>query len=191
MMKLAAVGVITLLVLTWAMHRSTSLASPPSRSWWRRKGHGAVAISLFLAALAFVVAGLLIDCRYLCQEWQSAGLDIIAAFAAFLMGMILAGWIDPKTMSPGDWGTLVLSLIVLLGITFILVHFFQPGPAWHKLPILALAFAFPIFGIAIKIFWPRLFCGRRDRLSSCNTPNAHRERPGASLGDQGSDHPER
>ena len=157
MMKLAAVGVITLLVLTWAMHRSTSLASPPSHSWWRRKGHGAVATSLFLAALIFVVAALLIDCRHLCQEWQSAGLEMLATFAAFLMGMILTRWIDPKTMSPGDWGKLAIGLIVLLVITFVLVHLVQTGPAWHKLPMLVLALMLPLLGAAAHHRWPGLF----------------------------------
>ena len=157
MMKLAAVGVITLLVLTWAMHRSTSLVASPSHSWWHRNWRSALAIGLFTASLAFVVAALLVDCRYLCQEWESAGLDILATFAAFLMGMILARWIGPKTMSPGDWGKLVLGLIVLLVIEFILVHFLQTGPAWRKLPMLVSVLMLPILGAAAHRRWPWLF----------------------------------
>ena len=156
-MKLAAVGMITLLVLMWAMHRSTSLVAPPSHSWWHRNWRTAVAISLFMASLTFVVAALLIDCRYLCQEWQSAGLDILATFAAFLMGMILTRRIDPKTMSPGNWRNLAIGLIILLVIAFVLVHSLQTGSAWRKLPMLVSALMLPILGAAAKRIWPWLF----------------------------------
>ena len=162
MMKLA-VGMITLLVLMWGMHRSTSLVAPPSHSRWGRKWHLAIAISLFIAALTILTVALLIDCRYLCHGWQSNVLDIIAAFAAFLMGMILERWIDPKTLSPSDWRNLAVGLAIVLVIEFALVQFLQPGPAWRALPILALAFALPILGIASKIFWPRLFGDRCNR----------------------------
>ena len=102
MMKLAAVGMITLLVLTWAMHRSTSLAAPPSHSWWHRNRRMAVAMGLFLASLAILLIVLANDCRYLCDEGLSTVLDVSATLAAFVMGMVLTRAVKSERRSFGD-----------------------------------------------------------------------------------------
>ena len=151
-----AIGVATLLVLIGAIHWSTNLLVPSPCSWWRYDRRTTVAFSLFGAALAILVTASLLDCRYLCHRWLSSGPDIIAAFAAFLMGMILERGIDPETLSLGDWGRLVLGLIIVLGFTFALVHFLQPDPVWHKFPIFIAAFALPILGIYGKRLWSQI-----------------------------------
>ena len=144
--------------------------------WRHPKGHVVVASGLFGAALVILVTASLVDSLYLSHGWLSSGLDIITAFAAFLMGMILERGIDPKTLSLGNWGKLILKLIIVLGITFSLVHWFQPDPIWHKLPIFIAAFVLPILGILGKLLWSRIFktaaIGLQDEMPQTRTESA-------------------
>ena len=163
MMKLAAVGIITLLILTWAMHRSTSLASPPAHSWWYRNRRRTITVSVLIASGAALTIALMNNCRYPCQQWQSTGLDLLATIGGFWLGMIIARAVDPQTESQIDWAQVSLwmtgLLLVTTGLLVITGLVFSPlaNATPNSLVIFIWALGLPILGAAAKRRWPWLF----------------------------------
>ena len=171
---------LLVVALIRTIRRSTNLLVPALRSWWRCKRQVVVVVSVWIASGAALIIAWIYDCRYLCQQWQSTGLDLLAAVAGFWLGMIIAGALESSTMPRKEWVEIAIGSIALLAVptALVLIPDFPNGAA-----ILIWTLGLPVLGEAAKRLWPWLFCGRRDRLSSCDTPNAHRERPGASFDD--------
>ena len=157
MMFLAAVGIIMLAILIWAIHWSTSLLVSSSCSWWHRNWQTTTVASLFVASGAILLIALTNDCRYSCQQWQSTGLDILATLASFSMGMILTGALDSATMSLSDWAKGGLWLAALLVVATVLILSPLSDLTPNSVAIFIWALGLPVLGIAGKRLWPWLF----------------------------------
>lgn len=145
---------VCIAVLYW----SSALVGPaqgPSR-WCRNRRASVVAGLFLLAGLALIVA-LMIDCRYSCQQWQSTLLDILATFAAFLMGLILTRALDRDAEpSVNVKNTAILFTILLVVSTFMLTVF--SSASHSKAAVLLIwALGLPVLGWLGKRLWPWLF----------------------------------
>ena len=161
MMRLAAIGIATLLVLIWAIHWSTSLTAPAWWStmskWWRCNWRRIVSVSVFMiSGISLLIALENVD-RFPSLQWQSSLLNILATIAGFWLGMILTRAFDPPTISLNNLVQAAIWVTGFLVIATALVLSPLSDTVPHSAMILVWALWLPILGVATKRRWPWLF----------------------------------
>ena len=155
-------------IILWVLFGAGCWYTSPSalawRSWWRCNWQATAAFSLFVVSGVILIVALANDCRYSCQQWQSIGLDILATFASFSMGLVLMSMLNSQTESRSYWKQ-TLIWVVTLGV-FLTVLILSPlvESTRKNSLILIWTLALPVLGVAGKSLWPRLFedrCNRR------------------------------
>ena len=160
MMLLAVFGLATLLALIWAMHWSTNLLVPAPCSWWRRNRQGIMVVGVLITSGASLIIALANDCRYLCQQWQSTGLDLLATISGFWLGMILARALDSPKTSPNYWanvGLWLTGLLVFATVLVLILLFLLSDATLNSFVIFIWALGLPVLGVAARWRWPWLF----------------------------------
>ena len=165
------------------VRRSTTLLVSSSRSWWRCNWRRIVLVSVFMILGISLLIALESAGRLPSLQWQSSLLNIVATIAGFWLGMILTHAFEPPTISLNNLVLAAILVTVLLVCATALVLSPISDTVPHSAMIFLWTLWLPILGVTARQFWPCLFGGRRDRLSSCDTSNTHRERPGASFDD--------
>lgn len=110
-----------------------------------------------MTSAAVLLEALVNDCRYLCQQWQSTGLDILATLSAFLMGLVLTRALDPKDMPLNNWVKTGVWVTALFVFATVLVISPLADATPNSFAVFLWALWLPVVGVIIKRCWPWLF----------------------------------
>lgn len=149
--------IATLLALIWAIHSSAALCCPAGQArQTRRSSRQCRNWRASVAPCLFVVAGVVLVMA-LMSDYRSTWLDIVAASASFLMGMILARALDRDTKPSVNVKSTAIWFIILLAVSAFMLTVFPSTPNSKAAMLFIWALGLPVLGWAGKRIWPWLF----------------------------------